>query len=47
MRGNSASSWPDGIYDPRLDPDSSNHSYSHGTDQARYLCWGVRSFQVP
>ena len=28
----------EGIYDPRPDPDPSNHTYSHGTDQARYLC---------
>ena len=32
----------EGIYDPRPDPDPSNHTYSHGTDQARYLCWYLR-----
>ena len=32
----------EGIYDPRLDPHSSNHTFSHGTDQARYLCWYLR-----
>ena len=32
----------EGIYDPRPDPDPSNHTYSHGTDQARYLCWTLR-----
>ena len=33
----------EGIYDPRPDPDPSNHTYSHGTDQARYLCWSLRT----
>ena len=32
----------EGIYDPRPDPDPSNHIFSHGTDQARYLCWYLR-----
>ena len=32
----------EGIYDPRPDPDPSNHTFSHGTDQARYLCWFFR-----
>ena len=32
----------EGIYDPRPGPDPSNHTYSHGTDQARYLCWYLR-----
>ena len=32
----------EGIYDPRPDPNPSNHTYSHGTDQARYLCWTLR-----
>ena len=32
----------EGIYDPRPDPDPSNHTYSHGTDQARYPCWYLR-----
>ena len=33
----------EGIYDPRPDPHPSNHTYSHGTDQARYLCWTLRT----
>ena len=33
----------EGIYDPRPDPDPSNHTFSHGTDQARYLCWYPRT----
>ena len=32
----------EGIYDPRPDLDPSNHTFSHGTDQARYLCWTLR-----
>ena len=32
----------EGIYDPRPDPHPSNHTFSHGTDQARYLCWYLR-----
>ena len=32
----------EGVYDPRPDPDPSNHVYSHGTDQARYLAWVKR-----
>ena len=32
----------EGIYDPRPDLDPSNHTFSHGTDQGRYLCWYLR-----
>ena len=32
----------EGIYDPKPDPHPSNHTFSHGTDQARYLCWYLR-----
>ena len=32
----------EGIYDPRPDPHPSNHTFSHGTDQARYLCWYLK-----
>ena len=32
----------EGIHAPRPDPDPSNHASSHGTDQARYLCWSLR-----
>ena len=32
----------EGIYDPRPDPDPSNHTFSHGTDQARYLSWFLK-----
>ena len=32
----------EGIYDPRPDPHPSDHTFSHGTDQARYLCWYLR-----
>ena len=31
-----------GQFDPRPAPDTSNHRYSHGTDQARYLVWALR-----
>ena len=33
----------EGIYDPRPDPGPSNHTFSHGTDQARCLCWTLRT----
>ena len=33
----------EGIYDPRPDPHPSNHTFSHGTDQARYLRWSLRT----
>lgn len=32
----------EGVYGSRPDPDASNHRYSHGTDQARYLVWTMR-----